>query len=55
MGNKSSKTQRPVIGKDELDYLLKTTSITAKEIKHWYRIYMVSNYQIYYFIICYKV
>jgi len=30
------------IPKEDLDYLLKKTSITAKEIKHWYRIYMVS-------------
>lgn len=43
MGNRSSSRQpRPVIKKEDLDYLLKKTNITAREIKHWYRIYMVS-------------
>ena len=40
MGNGSSRSTE--ISKDDLDYLLKKTSITAKEIKHWHRIYMVS-------------
>lgn len=47
MGTKSSRPPLPTIKKEDLDYLLKKTNITAKEIKHWYRIYMVSlSYQI---------
>lgn len=40
MGNGGSRSTE--ISKEDLDYLLKKTSITAKEIKHWHRIYMVS-------------
>ncbi|XP_067938068.1 neuronal calcium sensor 2-like [Watersipora subatra] len=40
MGNKQSRTPTPRISPEQLEYLLKTTNITSKEIKHWYRIYM---------------
>jgi len=40
MGNKKSK--RTEINREELEYLLQTTNITSREIKHWHKIYMVS-------------
>ncbi|KAF6030790.1 ncs-2 [Bugula neritina] len=38
MGNKKSK--RTEINREELEYLLQTTNITSREIKHWHKIYM---------------